>query len=132
MKTISVLIQHHAGPTGDVLVCRKDGGAWEFPCDRIRVNETAAEAVERMAWELLGMKTVAGNLILEGHKMPQDGYVEHLYEGNITHNTNTKCDYHLYYGAVNKWQTEPKSDVYTEFCWVHPSELGQLEFAATT
>jgi predicted NUDIX family NTP pyrophosphohydrolase len=129
MTEISVLIQHHAGPTGDVLVCKKDGGTWEFPKGRVRTNETEAEAAERVAWETLGMKVTAGKLAMLGHKKPQDGYVEHIYEGNITHDTHTKCDFHCYYEAVNKWQTEPQAGTYGEFKWVHPSELGQLEFA---
>lgn len=129
MKTISVLIQHHAGPTGDVLVGKTADGVWEFPADVVRVNETEQEAAERMAWEILGMKVVPGKLIMLGHKKPADGYVEHLYEGNITHNTHTKCDYHCYYEAVNKWQTEPVAGKYVEFKWVHPSELGTIEYA---
>ncbi len=55
--------------------------------------------------------------------------MEHLPEGNITHNTHTKDDYHLYMEAVNTWQSEPKAGAYAEFKWVHPSELGKYEFA---
>ena len=128
MKKISILVQHHAGPTGDVLIAKNKNGVWEFPHGTVRTNETDQEAAERLAWELLGMKVVAGDMIMKGHKRPQDGTVEHLYCGNITHNTHTKCDYHVYYGAVNKWQTEPKSDAYSEFKYVHPSQLGQYEF----
>ena len=46
MIQVSVLIQHHQGPTGDVLLCRSFGGAWEFPHDKARVNETEEEAAE--------------------------------------------------------------------------------------
>lgn len=128
MTEISVLIQHHAGPTGNVLVCKNANGVWEFPKGTIRTNETQPEAAERVAWETLGMKITAGKLAMLGHKKPEDGTTEHIFCGNITHNTNTKCDYHCYYEGVNKWQTEPKPGTYTEFQWVHPSELGQLEF----
>lgn len=129
MTEISVLIQHHAGPTGNVLVCKNENGVWELPKGRVRTNETEAEAAERVAWETLGIKITAGKLAMLGHKNPQDGCVEHIVCGNITHNSHTKCDYHCYYEAVNKWQAEPKVGTYTEFQWVHPSELGRLEFA---
>ena len=128
MKTISVLIQHHAGPTGDVLICRNAGGAWEFPHDRERTNETDAATAVRIAAEQLGMTVSVGKLITRGRHKPQDGKVEHLAEGNITHNTHTKDDYHLYYEAVNTWQTEPKAGTYAEFLWVHPSELAEYGF----
>lgn len=129
MIYVSVLIQHHAGPTGDVLICKNADGVWEFPHGRARVNETDEDAVSRIAWEQLGMKVTVGKLAMLGHKYPKDGTVEHIVCGNITHNTHTKCDYHSYYEAVNTWQTEPKSEVYTEFKWVHPSELGQYAYA---
>ena len=129
MKTISVLIQHHAGPTGDVLICRKAGGAWSFPTDRERTNETDAAAAARIAGEQLGMTVSVGKLITRGRKKPTDGVVEHLPEGNITHNTHTKDDYHLYYEAVNTWQSEPKAGAWDEFKWVHPSELAAYDFA---
>ena len=128
MIHISVLVQHHAGPTGDVLLCRNADGVWEFPNGKARVNETDAEAAERIAWETLGMKVRVGKLAVTGHKDPADGTVEHLACGNITHNTHTKCDWHNYYEAINVWQTEPRPGVYTEFAWVHPSELESVEF----
>ena len=127
MKYISVLIQHHAGPTGDVLICKNSDGVWEFPHDRIRTMESGEEAAERLAWEQLGIKVTAGKLAMVGHKKPQDGVTEHIACGNITHNTDTKCDYHCCDEAVNKWQSEPKLD--GEYKWVHPSELGQYTFA---
>ncbi len=127
MTEVSVLIQHHAGPTGNVLVCKNEDGVWEFPKGRVRSNETEPDAVKRVGWEVLGMEVVPGKMTMIGHKYPSDGYVEHLYEGNITHNTHTKCNYHCYYEAVDKWQTEPRPGTYSEFRWVHPSELGQLE-----
>ncbi|MCR4771892.1 MAG: NUDIX hydrolase [Oscillospiraceae bacterium] len=129
MIKISVLIKHHQGPTGDVLLCRKGSGSWEFPSDRARVNETDEEAAERIAWEQLGMKIRVGKLTLSGHKNPQDGTVEHIACGNITHNTHTKCDWHNYYEAVDVWQTEPRPGTYDSFMWVHPSELGAQEFS---
>ena len=52
MKYISVLIQHHAGPTGDVLICKNADGKWEFPHDRIRTMESGEEAAERLADDL--------------------------------------------------------------------------------
>ena len=128
MITISILVQHHAGPTGNVLIAKNKNGVWEFPNGTMRTNETEAEAAERIAWEVLGMKVVPGKMIMTGHKYPADGYVEHIVCGNITHNTHTKSNFHNYYEAVNKWQVEPKSDVYSEFMWVHPSELGNYEF----
>ncbi len=128
MIYISALIQHHAGPTGDVLIGKNQNGVWEFPHDHVHTSETEQEAVERLAWEQLGLKVTAGKLITIGHKKPEDGYVEHIMCGNITHNTHTKCDYHCYYEAVRKWQAEPKSEIYSEFKWVHPSELGQYGF----
>lgn len=129
MTFVSVLIQHHAGPTGDVLICKTPEGTWEFPHDRVRTNETEEEAASRIAWEQLGMKTTVGKQTMIGHKYPKDGYVEHIYNGNITHNTHTKHDYHCYYEAVNTWRTEPVAGTYAEFRWVHPSELGTYEFA---
>ena len=123
MKTVSVLIQHHAGPTGDVLICKKNGGAWEFPTTKVRTNEIPPEACERAAWEQLGMKIVVGKLAMIGRKMPSDGTVEHIACGNITHDTHTKALWHSYYEAVNKWQSEPQTGVYDEFKWVHPTEL---------
>lgn len=129
MKTISVLIQHHAGPTGKVLVCRKAGGAWTFPTGRARTGETEAQAAARIAWEQLAMDIRVGKLALTGHKRPSDGTVEHIPEGNITHNTHTKCDWHDYYEAVDLWQTEPVPGAYDEFMWVAAKELGSLAFA---
>lgn len=128
MNYISILVQHHAGPTGDVLIAKNADGLWEFPHGRARTNETEAEAAERIAWEVLGIKTVVGKRAMIGHKSPKDGSVEHLTVGNITHNTHTKCDYHCYYESVNKWQTEPNSQVYQEFKWVHPSQLAEYQF----
>ena len=129
MKFVSILVQHHAGPTGKVLICKNSDGVWEFPNDRIRTNVTDEEAAERVAWEQLGMKVAVGKRTMVGRKLLNDGTVEHLAEGNITHNTHTKFNFRNYFEAVNKWQTEPKSDRYTEFKWVHPTELGQYEFA---
>jgi len=129
MKYMSVLIKHHAGPTGDVLICKNADGVWQFPCDKIRTNESYREAIERIAWEQVGIKAAAGDRIMIGRKLIENGIVEHLAEGNITHNTHDKFTYHNYFSAVNKWQYEPKSDIYTEFKWVHPSELGEYEFA---
>ena len=129
MKTVSVLIQHHQGPTGDVLICKNADGVWEFPHDRERTNETEAAAAARIAGEQLGMTVSVGKLAMRGRKKPSDGTVEHLPEGNITHNTNSKFNFHVYYECVNKWQTEPKSDKYAEFKWVYASELGEYEFA---
>ncbi|MBQ8974866.1 MAG: NUDIX domain-containing protein [Oscillospiraceae bacterium] len=128
MKFVSVLIQKHAGPTGDVLICKTKDGKWCFPSTKVRTNEYPPEAAERAAWEQLGIKIVPGKLAMIGHKMPSDGIEEHIANGNIRHNTNTKALWHSYYEAVNKWQTEPKTDVYDELKWVHRSELGQYEF----
>ena len=129
MTYISVLIQHHAGPTGDVLVCRQGDGPWEFPNGRAYTNETEEAAAARIAVESLGMVIRVGKRTLIGHKYPDDGFTEHIMCGNITHNTRTKADYHCYYEAVDIWQTEPVPGKYTEFRWVHPSELGQLAYA---
>ena len=129
MKTISVLIQHHAGPTGNVLIGRTADGVWEFPHDTVRTNEEDPMAAVRVAGEQLGMTVTPGKLIMIGRKKPQDGVTEHIACGNITHNTNTKSRFHVYYEAVNTWQTEPKEGAYAEYRWVHPSELSQYEFA---
>lgn len=129
MIRISVLMQDHAGPTGRVLLGKNENGVWEFPHGYRRVNETAAEAVERICFEVLGVRAVAGKLIVEGHKYPEGGTSEHFLCGNFTHNTRTKCDYHNYYEAVDKWSTEPESKVYTDFKWVHPSQLGAETYA---
>ena len=128
MKYISVLVQHHPGPTGNVLICKNKNGKWEFPCAKLCGTETSPEAAVRVAAEKLGMAVKAGKLIMIGHKNINDGYTEHIACGNITHNTNSKEIYHEYYEAVNTWQTEPQKLVYDEFKWVHPSELGQYEF----
>ena len=134
MKFVSILVQHHAGPTGDVLICKNKDGVWEFPNDRIRTNETDEEAAERVAWEQLGLKVTAGKRAMIGRKTLNDGVVEHLAEGNITHDTNSKFVFRNYYECVSKWSmepfyAEPKAGTYTEFKWVHPSELGEYEFA---
>jgi ADP-ribose pyrophosphatase YjhB (NUDIX family) len=129
MIYISALIQDQAGPTGKVLIGRTKEGVWEFPHDRIRTNESEEEAVSRMAHEVLGLTVKPGKLTMTGHKRPKDGTTEHILCGNITHDTHTKCDYHNYYEAVNLWGGEPKSEAYTQFTWVHPSELGQYTFA---
>ena len=128
MEYLSVLIQHHAGPTGDVLVAKNERGVWELPCGIVRVNESDEDAVKRVCWETLGMTVTPGRLEMLGHHYPLDGTVEHIVCGNITHNTHTKCDFHKYYTAVDTWQTEPQTGKYSEFMWVHPSELGRLEF----
>ena len=128
MKLISVLVQHHAGPTGDVLICKNKNGVWEFPNGTVRTGETDVEAAGRVCFEVLGLEATVGKMAMLGRKTPQDGYVEHIVCGNITHNTHTKDNYHCYYEAVNKWQAEPKSEVYSEMKYVHPSELGQYEF----
>ena len=128
MKYISILVQHHAGPTGGVLICKNKNGVWEFPNVKQRTTETAEDAVTRLAMEQLGMAVKPGKLIMIGHKNPNDGYTEHIACGNITHNTNSKDNYHEYYEAVDTWQTEPTNAVYDEYKWVHPSELGQYEF----
>ncbi len=129
MEFISILVKHHAGPTGDVLICRSGDGAWGFPHDRIRTNETNEEAAKRVAWEQLGIEVSGGQLLMVGRNLKEDGIVEHLYEGNITHNTHTKHNYHNYLEVIDKWQAEPKAGAFTEFKWVHPSELGEYEFA---
>ena len=128
MKYISVLVQHHPGPTGNVLICKNKNGKWEFPCAKLCGTETSPDAAVRVAAEKLGMAVKAGKLIMIGHKNIHAGYTEHIACGNITHNTNSKEIYHEYYEAVNTWQTEPQKLVYDEFKWVHPSELGQYEF----
>ena len=128
MNYISVLIQNIAGPMGKVLIGRKENGVWAFPNGRQRTNESEGDACERIAWEELGIKVKAGKCTMIGHKHPQDGYSEHILCGNITHNTNTTCDYHSYYEAVNTWQSTPESRTYTELRWVHPSELAQYDF----
>ena len=127
MTEITLLIQHHAGPTGDVLVCQLPGGGWELPKGYIRVNETPENAVVRTAWETLGIQVKAGKLIVQGRKYRKDGTVEHIPCGNITHNTHTKCDEHWYYEAIDTYQTEPNAGAYAAFQWVHPSELGLVE-----
>lgn len=128
MKFVSVLIQHHAGPTGDVLICKKRKGAWQFPTIKVLTNETSEQAVARIGLEQLHMTLKVGKMTMIGRHLKQDGHSEHFATGNITHNTNTKHDYHEYYEAVDIWQTEPKTGTYAEFKWVHPSELGQYEF----
>lgn len=128
MQYLSVLIHHHIGPTGKVLIAKNEAGVWEFPHGHVRECESDEAAVARVCQETLGMEVKADKLEMLGHKKPLDGTVEHIVCGNITHNTHTKCDYHKYYSAVDVWQTEPKPGVYTEFAWVHPTELGQYEF----
>ena len=127
MILVSALIQHHAGPTGDVLILKNAQGKWEFPCTRLHTAEEEPDAVARLAAEQLGITVTPGKLTMIGHKMPSDGTSEHIACGNITHNTNTKCDYHCYYEAIDTYSHEPKVD--GEYAWVHPSELGQYEFA---
>ena len=129
MTTISLLIQNIAGPMGRVLIGKRPDGSWTFPTGTQRTNEPEADACERIAFETLGIKVKPGKLALMGHKRPLDGTIEHIACGNLTHNTNTKCDYHNYFEAVNTWQTEPKSDEFTEIAWVHPSRLASYCFA---
>ncbi len=123
MEYLSVLIQQHAGPTGSVLIVKNRTGEWQLPAGSIRTCESDADAVSRIAWEQLNMKVTPGKLALLGRKYPKDGTVEHIVCGNITHNTHTKCNYHKYYEAVNTWQTEPHGNVYTDYAWVHPTQL---------
>ena len=73
MTEVSVLIQHHAGPTGDVLVIKNADCTYTFPTGKVRCNETEAEAAKRIAWEVLGMDTIVGKMALIGHKKPEDG-----------------------------------------------------------
>ena len=129
MKYVSVLIWRHAGPTGNVLICKNADGVWEFPNDRIRTNETDEAAAHRVAFEQVGIDAVVGKRTMILRKTLDDGITEHLAEGNITHNTNSKFVFYNYYEAVNKWEYQPKSEKYAEFKWVHPSELGQYEYA---
>ena len=126
MKYISLLIKHHAGPTGDVLILKNANGVWEFPGGKVRTNETAEDAAKRIAADDLGMTIKPGILIMIGRKKPADGFSEHIICGNINHNTHSKDNYHEYYDAVDVWQTEPKVDC--EYKWVHPSELGEYEY----
>ncbi len=127
MTEISILMRHHAGPTGDVLVCQRPDGGWELPRGYVHVNEAPEAAVTRTVWETLGVQAKAGQLMVQGRKYPKDGTVEHIPCGNITHNTHTKCNEHWYYEAVNLYQAEPKQGAYQGFRWVHPSELEQVE-----
>ena len=129
MIRISVLLQEHAGPTGRVLVLKDSDGGYRFPEGYVRVNESEAAAVERLVTEQFSVTAEAGRLLLIGHKKPADGYVEHLYEGNITHNTHTRCDYHCYYAAVRKWPEALSVPAGSELCWVLAEELGALSFA---
>ena len=101
MKYISILVQHHPGPTGDVLICKNKNGKWEFPSAKQCSTETPSDAAVRVASEQLGMAVKPGKLIMIGHKNINDGYTEHIACGNITHNTNSKEIYHEYYEAVN-------------------------------
>lgn len=128
MKKISILVQRHAGPTGGILIGKKNDGTWEFPCGVVRVGETEAEAAARVAAEVLGLQVTVGKLEMIGRQKPEDGSVEHIVCGNITHNTHSKENYHVYYDAINKWQAEPKTCVYGEFAYVHPTELSGYGF----
>lgn len=128
MTFISMLIQHHAGPTGKVLICKKENGKWAFPHGKLRTNETGPQAVERIAWEQLRMVVKCGKMTMIGRNKPNDGYGEHILCGNIRHNTDTKYNYREYYEAVDLWQTEPEHLVYDEYAWVHPTELAEYEF----
>jgi ADP-ribose pyrophosphatase YjhB (NUDIX family) len=114
MTFVSALIQDVAGPTGKVLICRKEGGAWQLPACKVFTSERPECAVARLAREQLGIGLKVGKLAMIGrHLRPE---------------TDTKHDYHEYYEAVNLWQKAPKSDVYREMIWVSPSELSNYEF----
>ena len=129
MVELSILIRHQAGPTGDVLLGKNENGVWEFPCGCVKAGETEEDAAKRIAWEVLGLEINVGKRVLIGHKAPKDGTVEHLYSGNITHDTHTKANFHCYYDAVKKWPCKmPAEGKYTEYKWVHPSELGAVEY----
>lgn len=129
MKCVSVLVQHHAGATGDVLICKNKDGVWTFPTDKIRTNETDEEAAARVAFEQAGIVAKVNKRECVLRCTLDDGVTEHIVEGNITHNTNSKFVFHNYYSAINTWQYEPKCDCGCEFKWVHPTELAQYEFA---
>ena len=128
MIYISLLVQHHGGPTADVLLGKNENGIWEFPNGHVMTGETEEEACERIAWEVLGIKVNVIKRALIGAKYPSNGVTEHILQRNITHNNRPKDVWHCYYEVYNKWQNEPVSDKYTEFKWVHPSELGKEEF----
>ena len=114
MTFVSALIQDVAGPTGKVLLCKKEDGAWELPGCIIHTAETAERAVVRLVWAKLGIDVQVGKMIMIGrHLRPE---------------SDTKYDFHEYYEAVNTWGATPKSDVYKEMFWVHPSELANSEF----
>lgn len=127
MKTISILVKHHQGPTGDVLI-GKHGDTWCFPSGTVHTGETEKEAAARVAAEKLGLQVKVGDLVMIGRKKPEDGSVEHLYCGNITHNTHSKENYHVYYEVVNLYQTEPKCCCCEELRYVHASELKDYAF----
>lgn len=78
MIEISLLLQHHAGPTGDVLVCQRPDGGWELPKGYIRVNETPETAVIRTAWKHWAFRLRREKQIMQGKKYRKDGTVEHI------------------------------------------------------
>jgi ADP-ribose pyrophosphatase YjhB (NUDIX family) len=113
MVTVSILVKDICGPNGKILVCRrKADGVWELPSGKVRTNETPERFISRIAWEQLGVDVTVGILQMRGRKSGP----------NALHN------FHEYYEAVNTWGAEPKSDVYDEMTWVHPSEMSGCAF----
>lgn len=109
----SVIVKDVKGSTGKVLICRRSpADKWEFPCSKLRTNETPGRGVVRIAWEQLGMGVTPGILHMRGRRK----------------SPGTLYDFHEYYEAVNTWHAEPAGNVFSETAWVHPSELGQYEF----
>ena len=72
MTFVSALIQDVAGPTGKVLICRKEGGAWQLPACKVFTSERPECAVARLAREQLGIGLKVGKLAMIGrHLRPE-------------------------------------------------------------
>ena len=108
MTHISVLIQNIAGPTGRVLIGKKDNGKWGLPTDTLHTMEDPARACMRIAWEQLHIDVHVSKLEMRG--LRKDG----------------GC--HEYYSAVSARPQRPDEGWFAETAWVHPMELGQYEF----
>ena len=108
MTHISVLIQNVAGPTGKVLIGKRDDGTWALPTDVLHTGEDPARACMRIAWEQLRVDVDVNKL--EMRALRKDG-----------------CG-HEYYSAVCARQQRPEDGWFVETAWVHPMELGRYEF----
>jgi len=110
MTYISVLIRDIESPMGKYLLCRKDGGKWQLPTDRIRSGETIEAATARTACEEVGLSVKPIKEQMHMHRKVPYNAIE--------------C---TYVEASTLWGAEPEGE-FAEFKWVRARELYDYEF----